>query len=285
MLRVSASHPLRQLAFVLAALVLLAGCSTTSVLSPAVDPLESDKYASVVIDANSGRILFESASNEPRHPASLTKMMTLYLLFEAMDAGLLDRYSQIPISAEAASRPPSKLGLKPGQSIDVQTAILALCVKSANDVAAAVAEYLGGSEEQFAAMMTVKARQLGMHSTTFRNASGLPDSDQITTAHDMAVLAVALRTHFPHQYHNFANRSFEYGGKTIRGHNHLLSREGVNGIKTGYIRASGFNVATSAARGGRRIIAIVMGGESAKERDGHMEELIEHYLPRAAIVR
>ncbi|WP_265516491.1 D-alanyl-D-alanine carboxypeptidase family protein [Nitratireductor luteus] len=260
----------------------VAGCTTSTVLTSAVVPLNSEKYAAIVIDAHSGKIIYESASNERRYPASLTKMMTLYLLFEALDSGQLTSSSEIPISAFAASRPPSKIGFKPGQSIDVRTAILALCVKSANDVATAVAERLGGSEEHFATMMTAKARELGMRSTTFRNASGLNDPNQITTAHDMGLLAMALRKHFPHHYHFFANRSFSYKGKMIRGHNNLLgSVRGVDGLKTGYIRASGFNVATSAARDGRRIIAVVMGGESAKVRDAHMEELITAYLPRA----
>ncbi len=270
----------RVLGPVLAVLLALAGCTTTTALTPDVTPLASEKYAAIVVETDSGKILYESASTAPRYPASLTKMMTLYLLFEALDSGRLDTSSPIPVSAYAASRPPSKLGFKPGQSIDVQTAILALCVKSANDVATAVAEYLGGSEEQFAEMMTAKARKLGMHTTTFRNASGLPDPEQVTTARDMAALAVALRQRFPHHYHYFANRSFSYDGKTIRGHNDLLGRvHGVDGLKTGYIRASGFNLATSVGRGGRRVVAIVMGGASAKARDAHMEELIDRYLP------
>ena len=182
-------------------LLALAGCTTTAVMTPAVAPLPSEKYAAIVIDANSGSVLYESHANAPRYPASLTKMMTLYMLFEALDRGQVGPSTAIPVSAYAAGRPPSKLGLKAGQTIDVRTAILSLCVKSANDVASAVAEYLGGSEERFAAQMTAKARQLGMHSTTFRNASGLPDEAQRTTARDMAVLAVALRKRVTHHYH------------------------------------------------------------------------------------
>ncbi|MFC6487819.1 D-alanyl-D-alanine carboxypeptidase family protein [Nitratireductor sp. GCM10026969] len=283
MMRVRTVHPFSGLVLLMAILVGLAGCSTTAVLTPTVAPLDSEKYAAIVVDAGSGKVLYQNASSEPRYPASLTKMMTLYLLFEAVDSGRIAPTGAIPVSAYAASRPPSKLGLKAGRSIDVQTAILALCVKSSNDVATAVAEYLGGSEERFGAMMTAKARQLGMRSTTFRNASGLPDSEQVTNARDMAILATALQKRFPHHYHVFANRSFSYGGKKIRGHNRLLGRvDGVDGIKTGYIRASGYNLATSAARDGRRIIVIVMGGKSAKSRDAHVEELIEIYLPRAA---
>lgn len=262
--------------------ILVSACTTQSVMQTSVRPLQSEKYAAIVVDANTGRVLFEKNSRDARYPASLTKMMTLYLLFEALDAGRVSLDTQIPVSAYAAKRPPSKIGFKPGQSIDVRSAILALAVRSANDVAAAVGEYLGGSEERFAAMMTAKARALGMQSTTFRNASGLPDEGQRTTAHDMAILGMALRRHFPHHYHYFSNREFTFAGKVIRGHNNLLGKVvGADGLKTGYIRASGFNLVTSVGRGGRRIVAVVMGGETAKSRDAHMEELIELYLPKA----
>lgn len=262
--------------------ILVSACTTQSVMQTSVRPLQSEKYAAIVVDANTGRVLFEKNSRDARYPASLTKMMTLYLLFEALDADRVSLDTQIPVSAYAAKRPPSKIGFKPGQSIDVRSAILALAVRSANDVAAAVGEYLGGSEERFAAMMTAKARALGMQSTTFRNASGLPDEGQRTTAHDMAILGMALRRHFPHHYHYFSNREFTYAGKVIRGHNNLLGKVvGADGLKTGYIRASGFNLVTSVGRGGRRIVAVVMGGETAKSRDAHMEELIELYLPKA----
>ena len=262
--------------------ILVSACTTQSVMQTSVRPLQSEKYAAIVVDANTGRVLFEKNSRDARYPASLTKMMTLYLLFEALDAGRVSLDTQIPVSAYAAKRPPSKIGFKPGQSIDVRSAILALAVRSANDVAAAVGEFLGGSEERFAAMMTAKARALGMQSTTFRNASGLPDEGQRTTAHDMAILGMALRRHFPHHYHYFSNREFTFAGKVIRGHNNLLGKVvGADGLKTGYIRASGFNLVTSVGRGGRRIVAVVMGGETAKSRDAHMEELIELYLPKA----
>ena len=269
----------------LAVILLLpvAGCSSTSVLGPSIEPLSSPKYAAIVVDADSGEILYQNAAHAPRYPASLTKMMTLYLLFEALDSGSLSPSVPIPVSSHAASQPPSKLGLRTGRTFDVQTAILALCVKSANDVAVAVAELLGGSEQQFAMMMTAKARQLGMRSTTFVNASGLPDPRQVSTAHDMALLAIALQKRFPNRYPVFSSQSFTYAGKTIKGHNDLLGRvDGVDGIKTGYIRASGYNIATSAARGGSRIIVVVMGGETAKSRDEHVEELLEAYLPRSA---
>ena len=247
-----------------------------------VAPMPSGKYSAIVVDARSGRVLFEHAANEARYPASLTKMMTLYLLFEALDGGRIGIDEEIAVSAYAAGQPPSKIGFKRGGSIDTRSAILALAVRSANDVAAAVAERLAGSEEAFSRQMTAKARQLGMTGTVFRNASGLPDDGQRTTARDMAILSMALRSRFPHHYHYFANREFVFGGKVVRGHNSLLGRiPGVDGLKTGYIRASGFNLATSAGRGGRRIVAVVMGGESAKARDEHMVSLVETYLPRA----
>lgn len=278
-----ATHALRALALAVA-MSLAVGCTTQSALqSVAVAPLPSEKYASIVIDASSGKVLYERNSRDARYPASLTKMMTLYMLFEALDAGRVAPDAQMPVTAHAARKPPSKLGLRAGEHIDVRSAILALCVRSANDVAAVVAEYIGDTEDRFAAMMTAKARELGMTSTTFRNASGLPDPEQRTTARDMAVLAVALRQRFPHHYHYFSNREFAYAGKVVRGHNDLLGRvAGVDGLKTGYIRASGFNVATSVGRGGRRIVAVVMGGDSAAIRNAHMEELIETYLPRAS---
>lgn len=281
----SVAAPLRAAAF---ALVIggLGACSTAQTLDvsapPPVAAPVSAKHAAIVVDGNTGRTLYESASTEPRYPASLTKMMTLYLLFEAMDRGQLSLATPLPVSAEAASQPPSKLDLKAGQTIPVESAIQALATKSANDVAVVVAEALAGSEAQFAAMMTSKARSLGMNSTTFRNASGLPDAEQRTTARDMALLGMALRKRFPHHYGYFSARSFAYNGRSVRGHNHILSRvEGADGIKTGYIRASGFNVVSSVSRDGRRLIVTVMGGESAKARDDYAEALIEHYLPRA----
>ncbi len=266
-------------------LVLLAACSTTSTLEappPTTVNTTSPKYAAIVVDANSGRILFQANADQPRYPASLTKMMTLYMMFEAIESGRISRATPIPVSNYARSRPPTKIGFKRGQSVDVDTAIRALAVKSANDVAVAVAEFLGGTEEQFAQMMTAKARQLGMNGTTFRNASGLPDDQQRTTARDMALLGMALRRRFPQHYAYFSSTSFAYNGRTIRGHNDLIEDvEGVDGIKTGYIRASGYNIATSVSRGGRRLVIVVMGGESSKSRNAHVHELIIRYFPGA----
>ena len=272
----------RRLAALFLVIAALSACTTQGVMQP-VAPMASGKYSAIVVDARTGLVLYEHASKEPRYPASLTKMMTLYLLFEALDGGRIGIDEQIAVSAHAAGQPPSRLGFKRGEGIDTRSAILALAVRSANDVAVAVAERLAGTEEAFARQMTAKARQLGMTGTVFRNASGLPDGDQRTTARDMAVLSRALRSRFPHHYHYFANREFVFGGKVVRGHNSLLGRiPGVDGLKTGYIRASGFNLATSAGRGGRRIVAVVMGGESAAARDAHMASLVETYLPRAS---
>lgn len=243
----------------------------------------SSKYAAIVVDANTGKTLFSASADAPRYPASLTKMMTLYMLFEALDNGRLSLSSRIPFSAQAAAEPPTKLGVKAGNSITVETAIYSMVTKSANDSATAVAELLGGSEQKFARMMTAKARRLGMSGTTFRNAHGLPDDAQKTTARDMAVLGIALREHFPRYYKYFSARSFQYGRQRINGHNRLLGRiKGVDGIKTGYTRASGFNLASSVSDGNRSIVAVVMGGKSGRSRDAQMAELIKKYLPKAS---
>lgn len=274
------SRLLHKLVVLFTLVALIGGCSTTmppeAVLAV---PAAPQKYASIVVDARTGKQLFEMNSTSPRYPASLTKMMTLYMLFEALTAGRVEKGAEIPVSAYAASRPPSKLGLRPGERIDVDTAIRALTVKSANDVAAAVGEYLGDSEEAFAAAMTARARQLGMRDTTFRNASGLPDEGQFTTARDMAVLGIALRNRFPQYYHYFSASDFMFRGKLVRGHNDMLGRvHGVDGIKTGYVRASGFNIVTSYSADGRRYIVVVMGANTARERNAHAESLLERAL-------
>lgn len=261
-------------------LAVVTGCSTASTTKPAI--AASNRYAAIVIDANNGKTLFAAKADTQRYPASLTKMMTLYMLFEAMHAGRITKDTRIPISAYAASRPPTKLGFRPGQTIRAEDAILGMVTKSANDAATAVGEYLGGSEERFAQMMTAKARRLGMRNTTFRNASGLPNMAQHSTARDMALLGIALRQHFPREFDYFSRRSFAYRGKTIRGHNRVLDRvEGADGIKTGYTNASGFNIVTSVQQDGRSVIAVVMGGNTAAARDAHVVELVRKYLPKA----
>jgi D-alanyl-D-alanine carboxypeptidase len=236
----------------------------------------SPPSASILVDGNSGAVLEESNADGLRHPASLTKVMTLYLLFERLDAGRLRLDTQLSVSAHAADQDPTKLGLKPGQTISVEDAIKGVVTRSANDAAVVIAENLGGGEEAFAQLMTQKARALGMSRTTYANASGLPDDNQVTTARDQALLGRAIQDRFPRYYRFFSTTEFVFHGVTIHGHNHLLgSVNGVDGIKTGYIRASGFNLITSVHRDGRYIVGVVLGGRSAFERDAHMRALIE----------
>nr|WP_244440025.1 D-alanyl-D-alanine carboxypeptidase [Mesorhizobium metallidurans] len=241
------------------------------------------RSAAIVIDAKTGKVLYSSDADGRRYPASLTKMMTLYLTFEAMAKGKIARNSPVVFSARAAAEPPTKLGVRPGGAVTVETAILSMVTKSANDSATALGELLGGNEANFARMMTAKARALGMKSTVFRNANGLPDPGQFTTARDMAMLGIALREHYPQYYGYFSQRSFLYGRKRINGHNRLLGRiKGVDGIKTGYTRASGYNLVSSVSDGDRRIVAVVMGGNSGGSRDNQMAGLINAYMPKAS---
>ena len=241
-----------------------------------------NKYAGLVIDGNTGKTLFAKNADARRYPASLTKMMTLYVLFAELEAKRLTLSTKLSVSANAARQPPSKLGVKAGTTIKVEDAILALVTKSANDVAVVIAEHIGGSVSGFAARMNREARAIGMNSTTFRNPHGLPDSGQYTTARDLARLAVSLQDRFPTYYPYFSKKSFTYKGARIRNHNRLLgSVTGVDGIKTGYTRASGFNLVTNVVRDRRHIIAVVMGGKTAGRRDAHMRDLIAKYLPKA----
>ncbi|MBB4953760.1 D-alanyl-D-alanine carboxypeptidase (penicillin-binding protein 5/6) [Agrobacterium vitis] len=238
--------------------------------------------AQFLLDARTGRVLASENADVLNHPASLTKMMTIYMAFDAIRRGTLAWDSPVPFSKHAASRPPTKLRLKPGDQITVREAILGMITLSANDAAAALAEKIGGTEEGFAAMMTAKARQLGMPNTTFVNASGLPDTRQITTARDMSTLAIALLRDFPREYPMFATRSFNFRGRTINGHNNLMYRlKGVDGIKTGYTDASGFNLVSAYSDGNRRVIGVVMGGRTAASRDSLMAQLITKNLPKA----
>ena len=240
-------------------------------------------YAAIVVDANTGETIFSRYADEHRYPASVTKVMTLYLLFEAMEQGRVKPNDRIVMSRHAASMPPSKFYIKPGNSIAVEDAIKALVTKSANDVAAAIGEHLGGTESRFAEMMTQKARQLGMTRTTFRNASGLPNSGQKTTARDLATLGIAIQEHFPERFKVFKTRSFRYGKNTYGNHNKLLGSVAcVDGIKTGYIRASGFNLLASCTSGNKRVVAVVMGRRSGKTRDAHMAELIRGYAKKGS---
>ncbi|GAB3343623.1 D-alanyl-D-alanine carboxypeptidase [Chromohalobacter beijerinckii] len=252
---------------------------------PAAQAAPNPRYASIVIDTQSGAVLHAANADARRYPASLTKMMTLYLLFEALEDDTLSMDSRLPVSQHAAAKPPSKMGVRPGETVKVEDAINILVVKSANDVAAVVAEGLAGSESTFAGQMTDKARALGMMHTTFRNASGLPDDRQVTTARDMAILALRLMQDFPSYYPVFAKTEFTWQGRRYKGHNRLLDNyAGTDGLKTGYIRASGFNVATSAVHDGRRLLSVVMGGFTAQSRDAHMSELLDRGFARAESV-
>lgn len=237
---------------------------------------EAAQYSSVVIDADTGNVLYAADPDSLKHPASLTKMMTLYMIFEALENKKLSMDQKLPVSRTAAGRSPSKLGLKPGESIRVRDIIAALITKSANDAATVVAEALGETERKFAVLMTKKARELGMSRTVFRNASGLPHYRQLSTARDMAILSRALIRDFPAHYKRFSRDSFTFRGRVYRNHNHLLDDyDGMDGIKTGYIRASGFNLAASAERRGRRIIGVIFGGKSPRWRDRHMTTLLD----------
>lgn len=234
------------------------------------------KQASIVFDATSGQVIHEANADARTYPASLTKMMTLYLAFDALKAKKLTLGSRLPVSAHAAAQNPSKLYLEPGDSLMVEEAILALAIKSANDAAVVLAEGVGGTEANFARMMTRKARELGMDQTVFVNASGLPNREQVTTARDMLTLSVALFADHPDRYHYFSRQAFEFRGAVHGNHNKLLGREdGVDGIKTGFIRDSGFNLAASAERSGRRLFAVVLGGETGFARDTQMAGLLD----------
>ena len=259
--------------------VSLAGSMVASAEAKASNP----KFAAIVIDANTGKTLYSQDADAPRYPASLTKMMTLYLVFEALSSGKIDKSTLVPITQRAASMAPTKLGARPGTSITIETAILGLVTKSANDAACATGEFLGGSEDRFAQMMTAKARQLGMRNTTFRNASGLPNPGQVTTARDMAILGMALREHFPKYYGYFSTRSFQYGRSRLANHNKLLGRvAGVDGIKTGYTAKSGFNLVSSVSMDGKKLITVVLGGKSGGSRDAQVTQLIGKFLPKAS---
>ena len=234
-----------------------------------------NKYATIIVDHKDGKILYSRGASLERYPASLTKIMTLYLVFEDIKKGKIKLSTKLRASRRAVRQPPSKIGLGIGEKISVEKAIRALVVKSANDVAVTVAENLGGSERNFARRMTATAKRLGMKKTRFKNASGLPNFAQVTTAYDMAILASRMISDFPEYYHYFSLRTFKYQGHVFRSHNKLLGRyKGADGLKTGYIRASGFNLVTSVKRGNDRLIGVVFGGVSGSRRDLHMKYIL-----------
>ncbi|OSI58719.1 D-alanyl-D-alanine carboxypeptidase [Bradyrhizobium canariense] len=248
-----------------------------------VSESSSPKFASIIVDGNSGSVLQATSPDGIRHPASLTKIMTLYLLFERLESGKMKLDTEMPVSQHAADQDPTKLNLRAGQTIRVEDAIKGLVTRSANDAAVVIAEAIGGDEDDFAQMMTRKARSLGMSRTVYRNANGLPNDEQVTTARDQATLGRAIQERFPRYYRYFATSTFNWRGQSIRNHNHLLGNvEGVDGIKTGYTRASGFNLVTSMRRGNRHLIGVVLGGRSGGSRDAIMPNLLAENLDKAA---
>ena len=255
-----------------------------AMVKPAAAQVGSARYASLVMDAASGQVLSAANADDPRYPASLTKMMTIYMLFEALRDRRVSLDELVPVSAHAASMSPSKLGLVPGTTITVEQALLGLVTKSANDAASALGELLGGDEERFAQMMTLRARALGMTHTTFRNASGWPDPDQVTTARDLALLAQHLIQDYPAEYRYFSVPSFVFHGRLIPNHDRMLQTyPGADGLKTGYIDASGCNLVTSAVRGEVRLIGVVMGASNGGERDSHMAALLDAGFERMGV--
>lgn len=255
-------------------------CVTDAVADSAFSP---NKFAAIVVDASSGEVFYSRQAAAVRYPASLTKVMTLYLAFDALDRGELKLTDKVVISPRAAARPPSKLGLRSGEYLSVAEALDVLVVKSANDVATALAEKMAGSEAAFAKQMTAKARQLGMQNTTFRNASGLPDPRHVSTALDLAILGHALLRDHPKRYAIFKQQETVFRGTRIRGHNALLRTPGVDGMKTGFIRASGFNLLTSGVTDGHRFIAVVLGANTASARDRFMRQLLRASFTSLAV--
>jgi D-alanyl-D-alanine carboxypeptidase len=272
--------PLRDLSLILAAIGMALCAMATPSVSAAQSPYaRADGYepknTAVVMDARSGEILYSLRGDSLRYPASVTKVMTLYLAFEALAAGRLHLTDQIVVSPLAAAQPPTKLGLRAGEMISVENAMHAMAVHSANDMAVALAEKVGGTESSFAAMMTLKARQLGMTNTIYVNANGLPDNRQLTTARDQAMLARAILRDFPQYYSFFSQQEFTYNGRTYANTNRLLGKmPGVDGLKTGFTNAAGFNLAASAMRDGNRLIAVVMGSSSGAARNADVENLL-----------
>ena len=264
-----------RLAAAMVAVIGFAGAASSASAQGGEPLFQHEKYAAVVVDATSGEVLYARRADEPRYPASITKIMTLYLTFEAMAKGRLKADDRVPFSGHAVNQAPSKLGVRAGDSISVDDAIRAIAVKSANDVAVAMAERIGGTEAHFGEMMTQKAHDIGMGHSRFANASGLPDPRQITTARDIAILSRAVMRDYPQYYGYFGIKSFMWRGHEITNHNQLLKRtEGVDGLKTGFTNAAGFNLAASASRNGRRLITVVMGGSSTAARDENVEDLL-----------
>lgn len=262
------------------------GLFVSPTLARAQSEVRSDRYGAIVVEADTGKILFADHADRVLHPASLTKLMTLYMAFSALRSGKLDESTQLTVSRYATQASPTKLNLKAGETVPVKSAILGLITRSANDAARVLAEGIGGNETRFAEMMTAQAKQLGMTHTQFKNASGLPNPQQLSTPKDMAILARAIITQFPEYYELFSRRSFVYRGVTFTNHNHLMERyPGMDGMKTGYVAASGFNLVSSAVQNGTRLIGVVFGGRSAALRDNHMAGLLDRAFMDASNYR
>ncbi|EJF91061.1 D-alanyl-D-alanine carboxypeptidase [Bartonella tamiae] len=238
---------------------------------------------SIVVDANNGKVLFANRADEVRAPASITKVMTLYLVFDALQTGRISWDTQMPVSKVAASRPRMKLDVPAGSTINVRDAVNALVISSANDISVVFAEYLAGSEANFAKVMTLKARSLGMRNTSFKNASGLTQKGHVSTARDIALMSIAIQEHFPQYYSLFSQRQFKYRGRTIKGHNRILDRlDGANGLKTGFTNAAGFTITSTISRGNRKIVVVVLGGKTTRNRDDQVVLLTERYFSKAS---
>lgn len=263
------------LSIALAATVFLTTTFTVRPSAEAQSLYNQPKYAAIVVDATSGEVLYARRADQPRYPASISKVMTTYLVFEALATGRITLDDPVPISRQAANQAPSKLGLRVGDSLTVDQALRVVATKSANDIAVALAEKIGGTEARFAALMTLRAQELGMTNTRFVNASGLPDTRQISTARDIAILSRAVLRDYPQYYYFFSQKSIVFRGSTINSHNRLMMKmPGVDGIKTGFTNASGYNLAASGVRDGRRLIAVVLGGSSTASRDENVEDLL-----------
>lgn len=252
-------------------------------LTPVQAKSNSVSIPAIVVDANNGKVLFANRADEIRAPASITKVMSLYLVFDALQSGRISWNTQMPVSKRAASRPRMRLGMPAGSTISVRDAVNAMIVLSANDASVVVAEYLGGTEDNFARIMTMKARSLGMRNTTFKNANGLPAQGHVSSARDIALMSIAMREHFPQYYNLFSQRQFSYRGQVYNGHNRVLDRiDGADGLKTGFTNAAGYTITTSVAKNGKKLVIVVLGGSSGRQRDDVVVALANAYIGSAS---
>lgn len=262
-------------------------CAISSIMLLALTPVQAKSNSvsipAIVVDANNGKVLFANRADEIRAPASITKVMSLYLVFDALQSGRISWNTQMPVSKRAASRPRMRLGMPAGSTISVRDAVNAMIVLSANDASVVVAEYLGGTEDNFARIMTMKARSLGMRNTTFKNANGLPAQGHVSSARDIALMSIAMREHFPQYYNLFSQRQFSYRGQVYNGHNRVLDRiDGADGLKTGFTNAAGYTITTSVAKNGKKLVIVVLGGSSGRQRDDVVVALANAYIGSAS---